>query len=270
MLLLIFLASITLNGILFVQLDGKNNQQHKQDQESIELLQIEINALRSMVEQLIQKEEAIRQDLGRPKYRKLSKKRLIKQKLGGFTESYPNNTPSIHQFGYELAYLKQHVISMEKKMRRHDNVFNQYVTWFKSMPSIWPVYGYVRSGYGWRIHPVKRKRLFHKGVDVPAWLGAPVQATADGYVEYAGWAGGYGWTIVLSHDFGYQTLYAHLSELDASSGTWVNKGQIIGKIGNSGLSTGPHVHYEIRQRRKALEPTAYLDLDLFTAISKLW
>ena len=123
------------------------------------------------------------------------------------------------------------------------------------------------------MHPLKRKKQFHKGIDVPAWTGAPVQATADGYVEFAGWAGGYGWMIVLVHDFGYQTLYAHLSELQVRAGTNVNKGQIIGKIGSSGLSTGPHVHYEVRHRRKSLQPTKYLDLDhlqLFLNYGKFW
>lgn len=267
---LVLVVSIAINVGVFVQFDTKSNQQYVHDQQSIELLQSDINALRNMVEQLLQKEEAIRQDLGHPKYRKLSKRRLIKQRVNRFNEMYPSNPSSIHQFGHELSYIKEAVLRMEQTMRNHYKVLNQYLTWFNSTPSIWPVYGYIRSGFGWRIHPIRGRRQFHNGIDVPAWLGAPVQATADGYVEYSGWSGGYGWTIVLSHDFGYQTLYAHLSELDIPSGSWVKKGQIIGKIGSSGLSTGPHVHYEIRQRGRPLEPTTYLDLDLFTAVSKLW
>ena len=117
---------------------------------------------------------------------------------------------------------------------------------------------------------MRRKRQFHKGIDIPAWIGAPVQATADGYVEFAGYGGGYGWMIVISHKFGYKTIYAHLSEIEVTQSTRVFKGQIIGKIGNSGLSTGPHIHYEILRRRKAVEPTQFLNLDLFTAVSKLW
>ena len=155
-------------------------------------------------------------------------------------------------------------------MRRHVDVFDQYMAWYDETPSIWPIYGYVRSGYGWRTHPLKRSKQFHKGIDIPAWIGAPVQATADGYVEFSGWGGGYGWIVVLSHKFGYKTIYAHLSEIEVNRGRKVFKGQIIGKIGTSGLSTGPHVHYEIRHRRKALEPSTYLELDLFTAVSKLW
>ncbi len=236
-------------------------------------LEFEINSLRKMVELLIQKEEKIRQDLGEPKYRKLSKRRLIKYKHREFLEAYPETISDEHavfKLSYDLAYIKTFVLELESKMRRHSRRYNQYVSWFNSMPSIYPVYGHIRSGYGWRFHPLKRTRQFHKGNDVPAWVGAPVQATADGFVQFAGWAGGYGWMIVVSHDFGYQTLYAHLSEIQTLQGAQVKKGEIIGKIGSSGMSTGPHVHYEVRYRKKAVDPNIYLNLDLFTAVSKLW
>ena len=239
----------------------------------IESLKDEVESLRKMVQELIKKEEEIRQDLGKPKYRRLSSRRTIRYKERQFNNKYPPDHHEqfvTHQLADELDYIKTHVLTIEKRMRRHMKVFEQYKAWFDETPSIWPIYGYVRSGYGWRTHPLKRSKQFHKGIDIPAWIGAPVQATADGYVEFAGWGGGYGWIVVLSHKFGYKTIYAHLSEIEATRGRKVYKGQIIGKIGTSGLSTGPHVHYEIRHRRKALEPSKYLDLDLFTAVSKLW
>ena len=210
--------------------------------------------------------------MGRPKYRKLSNRRRINRKKRSFNRGYPDNDFLLDTYALsgQLMYLKDEVIKLEKSMRTHSKVFKQYLAWFDETPSIWPVYGYIRSGYGWRTHPLKRVRQFHKGIDIPAWVGAPVQATADGYVEFSGWGGGYGWMVVLSHKYGIKTFYAHLSEIEVTKGIRVNKGQIIGKIGTSGLSTGPHVHYEIRQRRKALEPTTYLNLDLFTAVSKLW
>ena len=242
--------------------------------EVIQRLKDEVHSLRNMVETLIKKEEEIRQDLGRPKYRKLSYRRRIRRKERQFLRHYPSQfegqAMDVFNVSSQMSYLKGHVVTMERKMRRHVKVFDQYLEWFQETPSIWPVYGYIRSGYGWRVHPLKRSRQFHKGIDIPAWIGAPVQATADGYVEFSGWGGGYGWMVGLSHKFGIKTFYAHLSEVEVRQGVRVNKGQIIGKIGTSGLSTGPHVHYEIRHRRKALEPTRYLNLDLFTAVSKLW
>jgi murein DD-endopeptidase MepM/ murein hydrolase activator NlpD len=255
----------------------KTNKQMSQVQQSqhlvIDRLEREMDALRSMIEELMLKEEKIRQDLGHPKTRPLSQRRSLKKKQQQFNAAYPSSrfaAYSTHQLTNELSYLKQHALVIEQRMRNHMGVIKQYNNWFDETPSIWPIYGYVRSGFGWRNHPLRRSRQFHKGIDIPAWMGAPVQATADGYVEFAGWGGGYGWIVVLSHKFGYKTIYAHLSEIGVNSGRKVFKGQIIGKVGSSGLSTGPHVHYEIRQRQKALEPAPYLDLDLFTAISKLW
>ncbi|MEK9726734.1 MAG: M23 family metallopeptidase [Candidatus Margulisiibacteriota bacterium] len=251
-----------------------NDTYSKEQQEVINTLSDEVQSLRKMMEELIRKEEEIRQDLGRPKYRKLSLRRLIRSKERQFARQYPDHKDAqslgLYELSSQMSFLKNHVVMMEKKMRRHVSVFDQYVDWFHETPSIWPVYGYIRSGYGWRTHPLKRSRQFHKGIDIPAWIGAPVQATADGYVEFSGWGGGYGWMVVLSHKFGIKTFYAHLSEVEVRQGVRVNKGQIIGKIGTSGLSTGPHVHYEIRHRRQALEPTQFLNLDLFTAVSKLW
>ena len=273
-LLILFFVSLAVNVFLLNHYQASKHQvtHSKEQQEVIEVLYNEVESLKKMMEELIQKEEEIRQDLGRPKYRKLSNRRRINRKKDLFNKGYPDDSFLLDTYALsgQLMYLKDQVVKIEKSMRVHSKVFKQYLAWFDETPSIWPVYGYIRSGYGWRTHPLKRVRQFHKGIDIPAWVGAPVQATADGFVEFSGWGGGYGWMVVLSHQYGIKTFYAHLSEIEVTRGVRVNKGQIIGKIGTSGLSTGPHVHYEIRQRRKALEPTKYLNLDLFTAVSKLW
>ena len=248
-------------------------QEQELQSEVISTLQSEILSLRSITEDLVKKEEALRQDLGQPKYRSLVKKKRIRRKVSYFLRHYPNQNLNLfvtHQLSNEINYIKENVLQLERQYRQHLFVFSQYQDWFDSMPSIWPVYGHIQSRYGWRMHPLTRRRQFHKGIDIPAWTGAPVQATADGYVEFSGWDGGYGWMVVIAHDFAYRTIYAHMSEIDVIQGIRVSKGQIIGKIGTSGRSTGPHIHYEIRQGRKAKDPLAYLDLDLFTAISKLW
>ena len=272
---LLFIVSVGFNVKLFIHynktIDATNDQETQA--EVIKTLQDEVDSLRNLVEELLKKEEEIRQDLGKPKYRRLSYRKMIRRKERAFVRNYPKDEFDVfitHQLASEITYIRQNVIDIEKKMRRHLDVFEQYKGWFDETPSIWPIYGYVRSGYGWRTHPLKKSMQFHKGIDIPAWIGAPVQATADGYVEFSGWGGGYGWIVVLSHKFGYKTIYAHLSEIEVNLGCKVSKGQIIGKIGTSGLSTGPHVHYEIRHRRKALEPSKYLNLDLFTAVSTLW
>jgi murein DD-endopeptidase MepM/ murein hydrolase activator NlpD len=244
----------------------------------IRQLSDDVQSLRLLIEELIKKEEALRQDLGTPIQRTRSQRRELDRALRAFAAGYPSTMVDgaggtnhyITDLANQVAYITKEVLTIEKDMRDHNRLYDRYVARFNETPSIWPVYGYIRSQYGWRHHPVKNARQFHNGIDIPGWMGAPVQATADGYVEFAGWGGGYGWIIVLSHTGGIQTLYAHLSEIGVAKGIRVNKGQLIGKIGNSGLSTGPHVHYEVRYRSKALEPSPYLSLDLFTAISKLW
>ena len=131
------------------------------------------------------------------------------------------------------------VVKTDTDLRKLSRSLASYEDRFNKTPSIWPVYGYIRSRYGWRIHPKTGRKQFHKGIDIPAWIGAPVQSTADGVIEFAGWGGGYGWLIIVNHEYGYRSLYAHLSEILVSPGRTVSKGQIIGKVGETELQQGP-------------------------------
>ena len=89
-------------------------------------------------------------------------------------------------------------------------------------------------------------------------------------MEFAGWSSSFGYVVVLDHNYGYRTIYAHCSQLLCKKGEMVKKGQIIAQVGSTGLSTGPHLHYEVKKWRKSLRPNAYMDLDMFTAITKIW
>ncbi len=141
---------------------------------------------------------------------------------------------------------------------------------FNATPSIWPLYGRIASGFGWRLHPYTMQRRFHQGVDVPSWTGAPIRASADGVVASAGWGDGYGLMVTLDHGYGYRTVYGHASKLLVQPGQRIKKGQIIAKVGSTGISTGPHVHYEVRRWGRPISPYPYLGLDLATAKNKVW
>lgn len=117
-----------------------------------------------------------------------------------------------------------------------------------------PVAGSVSSRFGTRIHPILRFARFHRGVDYRANWGSPVYAAEDGAVVIAGWKGGYGRQVRLAHGSGLQTSYSHLSEVAVASGSRVRKGQIIGYVGSTGFSTGPHLHYEVWRNGQALDP----------------
>lgn len=112
----------------------------------------------------------------------------------------------------------------------------------------------ITSGYGYRVNPVTGQWAMHRGVDLAAAAGTPVTATADGTVALAGWAGSYGILVAIRHGNGAETRYAHLSALAVGAGERVRKGDVIGYVGSTGRSTGPHLHYEVRQGPNALDP----------------
>lgn len=105
----------------------------------------------------------------------------------------------------------------------------------------------LTSGFGWRVHPISGDRRFHRGIDLAAALGTPVVAAFSGKVEVADWMGGYGMTIIITHPNSTQTLYAHLSEIFVKPGDVIEQGSLIGRVGTTGLSTGPHLHFELHQ-----------------------
>jgi len=117
-----------------------------------------------------------------------------------------------------------------------------------------PVAGRVTSGFGERFHPILGYVRMHKGVDLAASYGAPIAAAGPGRVISAGWAGGYGREVVIAHGDGIQTRYGHMSQLAAYPGEMVRQGQVIGYVGSSGLSTGPHVHYEVLKDGRPINP----------------
>jgi len=117
-----------------------------------------------------------------------------------------------------------------------------------------PVAGRITSGFGYRVHPILRFARMHAGVDFGAAWGSPVVAAAEGVVVGSGWSGGYGRQVQVAHGGGVVTTYSHMSGLAASLGDTVRQGQVIGYVGSTGLSTGPHLHFEVRVGGRAVDP----------------
>jgi murein DD-endopeptidase MepM/ murein hydrolase activator NlpD len=122
----------------------------------------------------------------------------------------------------------------------------------------WPVIGAVTSGYGYRIHPIFNVRRLHTGIDIDADMGDAIKAAAGGTVVSADWRGGYGKCVVISHGGGLATLYGHMSVIGVSAGDTVKRGEVIGKVGSTGYSTGPHLHFEVRVNGDPVDPLGYL------------
>jgi murein DD-endopeptidase MepM/ murein hydrolase activator NlpD len=116
----------------------------------------------------------------------------------------------------------------------------------------------VTSGFGWRIHPITGDRRFHTGIDFGADLGTPIYAVDAGLVELAGEKGGYGNTVIVNHNTGKSTLYGHASKLYVREGQQVVRGQVIAAVGSTGMSTAPHLHFEVRVHDKPVNPRPYL------------
>lgn len=136
----------------------------------------------------------------------------------------------------------------------------------KCIPAIQPVANkdlkYTASGYGLRIDPIYNTTKFHEGMDFSANIGTPVYATGNGVVTKAGWQSGYGKIIKIDHGYGYETWYAHLNDMDVRVGQKVVRGQVIGEVGNTGKSTGPHLHYEVHVKGRVVNPVNYYFMDL--------
>ena len=134
-------------------------------------------------------------------------------------------------------------------------------------------YKRISSPFGYRIHPVTKRKDFHAGLDLPAKYGTPIYAPADGVVEYAQKKGAYGKFLLIAHNYGFKTAYGHLSKYAVRHGEYVSKGDVIAYVGSTGRSTGPHLHFELRYLNKWLNPLTFMkwdtkDVDIIRAKEK--
>ena len=154
-----------------------------------------------------------------------------------------------------LAAVRAKMSRLEHNMSAVDAVFRKR----GYTPSIWPVQGTLESGFGGRRNPFGGSGFeFHSGQDIEAAQGTPVIAGARGIVAFAGWQNGYGQLVVVDHGGGLSTRYGHLSHIDVELGQNVARGQFLGRVGSTGRSTGPHLHYEVRINNEAVNPLQYL------------
>ncbi|MDH5718278.1 MAG: M23 family metallopeptidase [Spirochaetia bacterium] len=167
-------------------------------------------------------------------------------------------------FSYNEDVLAYRKLSIEMKqtiqaLKTIQNFLDERINVQNGLPYYWPVAGgRFTSFYGPRISPFGYTNEFHLGVDLADAVGTPIFASANGVVIKRGYGGGYGLRLVLQHEYGYQTLYAHLNKAKVKVGDKVKKGQVIGYMGKTGQVTGPHLHYEVKMQNKQINPLPYL------------
>lgn len=166
-------------------------------------------------------------------------------------------SPKIRQLYCQIEQLKEEgKVRKESLLKLEEDIHQEKLRRLEVIPSIYPVRGVLSSPFG------LRRGGFHKGIDLVAPYGAPIRSTAKGKVTFSGEKGGFGQIIIISHGFGFSTYYAHNSKNLVEKGGRVKKGQVIAYLGNSGRTTGHHLHYEVRRNNIPSNPAPYLNLNL--------
>jgi murein DD-endopeptidase MepM/ murein hydrolase activator NlpD len=177
---------------------------------------------------------------------------------GGTGPLRAGETPDRAAIGDELERLTDLVKAEGDSLRSLERFLGRATRVLAALPSRWPVRGQVNSSYGSRLSPWSDKSEFHSGLDIGAPVGTPVKAPAPGTVVVAGVNAEYGQTVVVDHGNDTKSLYGHLSKLTVTVNQKVQRGEVIALTGNTGRSSGPHLHYEIQVKGKAVNPTGYL------------
>jgi murein DD-endopeptidase MepM/ murein hydrolase activator NlpD len=172
--------------------------------------------------------------------------------------SRSNQDRVLDRVTYNLSVLQSLVPEKADTLEMLKGEVDEYTRRLAATPSIWPTRGRISSGFGMRRNPFGGGSQFHYGIDIAGTHGTPVYATANGQVSFAGYRGGFGNLVIISHGYGFQTYYAHLSGFAVSNGQWVKRGQVIGYMGRSGRATGTHLHYEVHVNGVAVNPYRYL------------
>jgi len=191
-----------------------------------------------------------------------------------FDEISPSNSRDISELISRLDKFVDN-ISVKIKLEENnyseiENAFNYNEKLYDAIPAIKPVDGNYGNRFGMRLHPVLKIRRMHNGQDIICPTGSKVYASGKGKIEFAGWRGGLGYTVIVDHGFGYRSYYGHLSKILIKEGNSVNRGDLVGLSGATGkLSAGQHLHYEVRHNGIALNPRNFIydDVELFEIVS---
>ncbi|EPS9403234.1 M23 family metallopeptidase [Campylobacter upsaliensis] len=187
----------------------------------------------------------------------------MQQSLDEKAAQYAVIEDKIASFEEALGLENENNLTISARLENLNLTNDQQQGILNQIPNGWPITNKGVTGkFGWREHPILKRKEFHPGIDLAASIGTPIYAPASGVVEFSGYSNnGYDYNVILLHNFGFKSVFAHMTRKDVvKAGDFVNKGDLIGYTGNTGLSTGPHLHYEVRFINKTLEPLYFLNL----------
>jgi len=253
----------------------KKYAQHSRVEQGLNIAEKTVQEQKTQLLSLSQKISSLQKNLGRIRDFDSKLRVMINLDQDGSQAAAPKGGPANENFskGYlplyrqELLARKMHEflrqLNVEARLEEvrqqeimHTLRNNQNI--LEATPSIWPTSGWVTSGFAWRTSPFTGKREFHKGIDISAPRGTPIYAPARGTVTFSGRDGSYGLSIRLKHNSSLSTRFAHLHRIAIKSGQVVTRGELIGYVGNTGRSTGPHLHYEVRLNGVPVNPKRYI------------
>jgi len=180
-------------------------------------------------------------------------------------ENYQNDDNEDAELDIEEIKKQDELSSLISSMKETSSSLRTEIddelTYLDCLPDNVPLEGRISSGFGYRRHPITGLRSFHYGVDITGNRGDAVQAAGSGVVTFAGWSGDCGKVVIISHGFGYETVYAHNDSIIIEVGDIVSKGDLISRVGSTGRSTGPHLHFEIHYKNEQIDPIGVLRYD---------
>ena len=197
-----------------------------------------------------------------PYYRNYNQKTIIKyDSLSQLDKKY------LVELTHKKILLLEHYLSDEyRDMQKISILAENKRDYLESIPSIQPIsnkdLSRTASGWGWRIHPIYKIKKFHYGLDFTSPEGTPIYSSGKGKILFAGTDKGFGNVVIVDHSYGYKSTYAHMSKIGVKNGQIIKRGEIIGWVGNTGLSTGPHLHYEVSYNDERINPVNFFFNDL--------
>ncbi len=233
-------------------------QENLRKAEAIELLDQEIKQIEQQKEQIIQKQNEIKKLMG------IKDDAAIEINLAAGGQGGAENKLQEHLTVHEEVFnrvqdIKTYLNRQEQELDELLAQVDNRAEYFRSIPNQWPVTGEITSPYGWRKSPFGgNSRSFHDGIDIANDVGTDILAAADGKVIFTGWQAVYGRTVIIDHGYGFTTMYGHNSALLVEAGEKVAKGDKIARLGNTGRSTGPHLHFTVTKSGSTQDPLIYL------------